>query len=150
MNFKLRSCKKTDYDFCFKLFEENMKPYSLKHWEEWNPNFFTTGFNIKNTTIIEVDNKPIGYFDIELKEDHGLINGIQLLKDYQNKGVGTQLLKKIETIFKSSNLNYSKLKVFNDNPVIKLYQKLNYKEIKETKDSIIMQKNLLNNQLKAQ
>ncbi|MGV8086434.1 MAG: GNAT family N-acetyltransferase [Candidatus Woesearchaeota archaeon] len=90
--------------------------------------------------IIEYQNVNIGYVDFKFKIDCGYLNSIQLSKKFQNRGIGTYIMKLLEEETLNKNLLRICLKVFKDNLAVKLYQKLGYKPISEDTSSFIMEK----------
>src|SRR3989339_679929 len=85
-----------------------------------------------------IDDKCIGFtsFSQDKKDNEALfISNLQIKKEYQNIGYGSQVLKVIEE--KAKKLNYKKIKlyVFEDNPSQSLYKKFGYKQIDYLKES---------------
>ncbi|WP_323703809.1 GNAT family N-acetyltransferase [Mammaliicoccus sp. Dog046] len=80
--------------------------------------------------VAEVDGQVVGF--LMYKEDHdikcGEIMVIYLLKAFQNKGIGTQLMLEVESRLKLENDQLS-LWVIEDNiPSVKFYEKLGYRK----------------------
>ncbi len=145
MDFKLRPCVQDDYDWCYQISKQNMELYTQKHWNEWNPNFFTKNFKVQRSTIVEIEGKRVGFYEIECKKGLGLVHSIQIQDGFKGKGIGTKLMQIIEGNFKENKVNKSKLKVFIDNPALNLYERLGYKVIEGSKDygsqgAVIMEK----------
>jgi GNAT superfamily N-acetyltransferase len=126
LEIKLRKCTQADYDWCHKLSEENMGPYVNKHWRGWDPKLFSDNFIVERTMIVEVNDEPIGFYEIEVKDRLGIIYGIQICESYRNKGIGTKIMGIIEDEFRSKGAITSKLRVFVDNPAVRLYKRLGY------------------------
>ncbi|HLD55089.1 MAG TPA: GNAT family N-acetyltransferase [Candidatus Nanoarchaeia archaeon] len=151
MKIELTKCRKKDLqNFIILLEKENMQKYFDKHFEscwsdkeyqEYLENLFAKG----NIYLIYIDDKCIGFtsFSQDKKDDEALfISNLQIKKEYQNMGYGSQVLKFIEE--KAKKLNYKKIKlyVFEDNPSQSLYKKFGYKQIDYIKksDTNVMQK----------
>lgn len=122
----IKKCQDSDYEFCYKLSKENMTPYVNRHWNGWEDSFFTKNFILKRAKVIEIDDIMIGFFETEIKDNIGILHGIQIVKKYRNKGIGTKVMKIIHEEMKDKGVREIILKVFEDNPVIKLYNKLGY------------------------
>ena len=75
----------------------------------------------------------------EIENNTFEIGNICIKPEYQNKAIGTALLKEI--IFENKGKNI-KLQVFKINErAIKLYEKIGFKKVEETKIHYIMMKN---------
>ena len=68
-----------------------------------------------NGNIIETGNYEIG--------------NICIIPEYQNKGIGTKIIKDIITLYKKNDIE---LQCFKTNPVKKLYERLGFRVYKET------------------
>lgn len=76
--------------------------------------------------IVWSGDKPIGHGGIWWKETP-LIEDMFIGDQYQNKGIGTKLLKRLELYAKKNNYSYVKLFVEENIKAEKLYQKQGYK-----------------------
>jgi ribosomal protein S18 acetylase RimI-like enzyme len=142
--FILRLAEENDYEFILKLLIENMLESFIRNWGEWNNNSFKKTHRKEHIRIIEYNNQNAGYIDFKFKTDCGYLNSIQLSKKFQGRGFGTYLMKLIEEETINHGLKRICLKVFKDNPAVKLYTKLGYKPIVEDDTSLIMEKKLTN------
>ena len=146
MEYTFRDCIMSDFDFLFNLKKQNFKWYVDKIWG-WDDDDQKERLkqdleeHLQNKHIIMYNDIPIGTYALNITENGDcLISEISLLKDYQRKGIGTQILqnqlnenqnKKIRTI----------LQVFKDNPAKKLYEKLGFTIYNETETHYQMEKN---------
>ena len=105
MKIELTKCRKKDLqNFIIPLEKENMQKYFDKHFEscwsdkeyqEYLENLFATG----SIYLIYIDDKCIGFtsFSQDKKDNEALfISNLQIKKEYQNIGYGSQVLKVIE------------------------------------------------------
>ncbi|MFA6088845.1 MAG: GNAT family N-acetyltransferase [Candidatus Woesearchaeota archaeon] len=142
--FILRLARNDDFEFIFNLLKENMLESFKRHWGTWNENSFKETHRKENIRIIECDDEQkklsVGYVDFKFKKDCGYINDIQISKEFQSKGIGTYIMKLVEQETLNHELNIIRLKVFKDNKVVKLYERLGYKPIFEDNTSMIMEK----------
>lgn len=109
--------------------------------EEWDENKFEENFNTREIRII-YDKKSklkIGFFQIKYKKDLTYIKEIQIQKEYQNKGYGTEILNIIKKEAKEKNLPKLQLKVFQDNQAIQLYEKFGFRITEKIDTSYIME-----------
>ena len=96
--------------------------------------------HLAHKRIIIVDNKPIGVYAVHTTEDGDFfINELSITKEYQNKGIGRDILKK------QLNENHKKgirtiLQVFKDNPAKKLYESLGFTVYGENETHYQMEK----------
>jgi len=141
--FILRPAEDTDYEFTFELLKENMLESFIKNWGFWNENSYKANYRKEHVRIIEFKNINVGYMDFKFKVDCGYLNNINLLKKIQGNGLGTYLMKLIEKETLDKGLKRICLKVFKDNPAVKLYKKIGYKPIFEDDTSLIMEKILI-------
>ena len=87
--------------------------------------------NDKKIDIIEYDNKDIGFYNGEVVENGDYeIGNICILAEYQGKGIGTKILEDIINQNKECNI---KLQYFKQNPVGRLYERLGFVLVGETK-----------------
>ncbi|MBI2662499.1 GNAT family N-acetyltransferase [Candidatus Woesearchaeota archaeon] len=106
-------------------------------WQE-----FHKDFNPEETKIILKNNRRIGYYALKNKSDHYYIDNVQISPSMKGKGIGTHILKLIEKQVLKTKTKVIKLEVFKDNPAKKLYERFNYKLIKDKKTSILMEKKI--------
>ena len=90
---------------------------------------------LKDYKLIKVDNKIIGCVLVEQKDDGVLLDEIYIEKDYRNKGIGTDIIKKILIENKIVFLWVYKLNV----KAINLYKKCGFYIIGETETRYYMQ-----------
>jgi ribosomal protein S18 acetylase RimI-like enzyme len=140
--FILRPAQENDYDFTFNLLKENMLESFNKNWGGWNDKSFKDNYHKENIRIIEFKNRNEGYVDFKFKTDCGYINQIQLSEKIRGKGLGTNIMLLLEQETSNQGLSKIRLKVFNDNRAIKLYERLGYKTISQDDTSSIMEKDL--------
>lgn len=137
MEYSFRNCTLDDFDFLFDLKKQNFKWYVDKIWG-WNDENQKQRLkqdleeHLAHKRIILIDNKSVGIYVVHTTESGDLfINEISILKEYQNKGIGTKILEE------QLKENHSKgirtiLQVFKDNPAKSLYEKLGFKAYGET------------------
>lgn len=80
--------------------------------------------------IITKDGIDIGFYNGELLEDTYEIGNICIIPEYQNRGIGTAILKDILDANKDRTVT---LQYFKKNPVGRLYERLGFKVVGETK-----------------
>ncbi len=124
---KLRTAQHGDLEFLFNLKKETMKPYVEKIWG-WDEldqrKYLLQNFHPKRIQIITENNQDIGMIEVEEKELEIFLINIQILPTFQNKGIGSLLIKNViaETIVEKKDFRLQVLKI-NDR-ALKLYKTL--------------------------
>jgi ribosomal protein S18 acetylase RimI-like enzyme len=142
IDFKTRKCKKDDYWFCYNLAKRNMEEYISKYWGGWDPKKYRQDFKKRNVNIIMHKGRRIGLYNYEKRPGHVFVVDMQISKNYQGKGIGTSILRRIEKEARKSDINKIRLEVFKDNPARKLYKTVGYTKIRDRKYSIVSEKSL--------
>ncbi|MDB5259950.1 MAG: GCN5-related N-acetyltransferase [Candidatus Nomurabacteria bacterium] len=131
MNVNLRDATENDFNFVFELNKTNMRKYveETRVWDDEKEKkemkqHFTPGLD----KIITVDGKDVGVWRVVEKGKALDLAHIEILPEYQGKGIGTQLIKDLVSQGKQVILQVRK-----NNPALKLYQKLGFKIIVENK-----------------
>lgn len=143
MIYSLRKCTLEDFDFLYELKKQNFKKYVENIWG-WNDSDQIKRMRIdldehlSHKRIIILDGNQIGVLATHITDNGDLfINEINLLKEYQGKGIGTKILSDIL----NNNLDRRIiLQVFKDNPAINLYKRLGFKIYNETETHYQMEK----------
>lgn len=129
--------------FIYELKREVYKNYVEKVYGEWNEENQQKLFarfmkeNSKNIELIYLKNELVGFYNGKDKDDNTFeIGNICVKPEYQNKGIGTAILKEIFFEHKKQNI---KLQVFKINEkAIKLYEKMEFEKEDETETHYIM------------
>ena len=83
----------------------------------------------EGTYIITLDGCDIGFYnEVDIEEKYEIGN-ICIIPEYQNRGIGTAILKELleKNVDKKVTLQY-----FKSNPVGRLYKRLGFKVVDET------------------
>lgn len=137
MRIGLRHISFDDYEFLWRLHNAALKKYVEKTWgwnEEWQKANFKNAFNPNDGEIIVVDGADAGFLWIVEKESETLLASIRLLPEFQNKGVGTRIIKNL--LDKSDKP--VRLQVLKINPARNLYDRLGFEIIGETDTHFVM------------
>ncbi len=87
--------------------------------------------------VAELDGQIAGYIAVKIEKDdsprsaikkNGYISNVAVLKEYQGKGLGQELIKRAEEFTKENGASHIALDVQIGNSALSLYQKLGYKE----------------------
>ena len=125
-----RASTETDFDFVFELNKTNMRQYveKIRGWDDENERAdMKTKFTAGTDQIIQVDGKDAGVLRILETPESIKLDHIELLPEFQNKSIGTKIIK--DLLSKSKQIN---LQVLKTNPAVELYKKLGFKIVDET------------------
>ena len=94
--------------------------------------------NSKNIELIYLKEEVVGFYNGKAKDDNTFeIGNICIKPEYQNKGIGTAVLKEI--LFENKGKEII-LQCFKENPAIKLYERMGFETMNETETHYIMEK----------
>ena len=145
MKYTFRPCTLNDFELLFKLKKENFKYYIEKCWgwneeDQINRLKFDLEENINEKQIILVNNEGIGVYVAKMTENGDMfIAEINILKEYQGRGIGTDILRKQLEENKEKGIRTT-LRVFKDNPAKNLYERLGFKVYEEIETHYLMGK----------
>ena len=142
MKYSLRPATMDDFDFMFKLKKQNLKCY-VENWEDdFQKDKLRTNLekHLEHKRIITLDNKDIGVYASHITDNGDYyLNEINILKEYQNKGLGTLILtNKLEENQKQKRRTI--LQIFKTNPAISLYKRLGFTIYSENEIQYQMEK----------
>ena len=126
-----------------KLFIENFGGFSDEVSAKQVDKITKKGFSY----ISKINGNLVGYAffyeEMDFKDSY-ILNDIQIKKEFQQKGFGSEILKFVENKIKELNGTRIKLLVFENNPALKFYKKHNYEQIDflEKSKTIVMVKEL--------
>lgn len=137
MAIKYRTATETDLDFLDGLHTVCMKEHVNRIYT-WKPHLFRQTFNPSLIRIILVDDIDVGMLQTEQKEYELSLGNLLILPVFQNRGIGTTVLKDILNQCQQLKLPI-KLQVLKQNHAKRLYERLGFFTIKETETHYIMQ-----------
>ncbi|MFY9224053.1 MAG: GNAT family N-acetyltransferase [Blastocatellia bacterium] len=135
-----------DYDFLYTLHIATMKDYVDKTWgwkDDFQEKIFKEKFEPDKLKIITFDKKDIGMIAVEDREEDIFLRIIEILPEYQNKGIGKYIVQSL--IDKAKNENKLVfLYVLKVNPAQNLYKNLGFEIISEITTHYVMRTNYKN------
>ena len=138
LKVSFRKITSTDFDFLWLLHNAALKEYVEKTWG-WDENrqreLFAEGFDTNNGEIIVVGGADAGYLCTIEKEAATLLVSIRILPEYQNRGIGTKIIKDVS----AKSKKHVRLQVLKINPAQNLYRKLGFETVGETETHFLMQ-----------
>ncbi len=96
-------------------------------------NYFKNIVKLKDNILLgyKKDNKIVGYLYLKPIENHYLIDGLYVEKEYRNQSIATSLIKEAEKILKQKGIKYVNINVLNNNKLAKdIYESLEFKVFK--------------------
>jgi len=133
--YGLRCITENDYDFIYQVKKDAYKKYveiCFGRWDEEQQREYFKKFietYKEGAFIITFDGKDIGFYNGCTVDNKYEIGNICIIPEYQNRGIGTDILKDVlfDNLDKEITIQY-----FKQNPVGKLYERLGFKFIGET------------------
>ena len=141
-SLSLRRAKTEDAEFVFGVLKETMREYAVATWGTWweeeSQRETAEQVSAGKTEIIELDGVPIGIQFIERSGTHIQLEQLYIVKAFQRRGFGTELLKRLLVEAKESNLPI-RLRVLAVNPAKRLYERLGFVVIQRTPERFFME-----------
>lgn len=131
MKYTLRKCTMDDIDFIFELKKLCIKWY-IDIVYGWNDEiqYVKTkkelNRNVNDMKIIFVDNIAVGVTTFSEEDVFYRVGLTMIHPDYQNKGIGSAVLKEYIKIAEKDNKKII-IKTYKDNPAQNLYKRLGFK-----------------------
>ena len=92
MTINLRPATETDKWFCRRVHHEAYRDVVTRQFGRWDEAmqdaFFDKNWALSPHQVVELDGSPVGCFSREIKQDHIFLAEVQLLPEYQNRGIG--------------------------------------------------------------
>lgn len=125
MIFNFRKATDEDLDLTFKIKQNALQEYLEMLWgwnEKAQKKFHRKEFKKEHFQVIELQNEPIGYLEIEPFKDHIFLANLMILQQFQGKGLGKIIMQGL--IKNNPKIVLEVLKV--NQRAIKFYQGLNF------------------------
>ncbi|HET6444610.1 MAG TPA: GNAT family N-acetyltransferase [candidate division Zixibacteria bacterium] len=138
--YSLRQATNADYDFLYHLKTTCLKEYVAATWgwdEEYQQGRFAEFFDPAATQVVVVDGRDVGQLSVEDKGEELFLAGIYLLPDWQNRGLGTEIIQSLLSAAEASG-QWVSLQVLRVNPARSLYERLGFRVLAETDTHLIM------------
>lgn len=127
-DFDLRQATGADYVFLYRLHVAAMRDLVTRVWgwdDALQERFFADGFDPASSRIIVVDGVDIGVVAVRWSEADACLVGIEILPEYQGRGLGAAVVRGIiaEAVTRSLSVRLQVLKI---NPARRLYKRLGF------------------------
>jgi GNAT superfamily N-acetyltransferase len=118
----LRPASEEDTPFALWVTEACMKVYAEQAWGSWDG---LADFDPALDEIVRLGDTDIGLMGVERYVDHWFLDKLYLLPVYQNRGIGTHLLKRLMDDAKLARMPL-RLTVLEVNPARHFYERCGF------------------------
>lgn len=137
-----RPAEEGDIEFARKAHHQAYRDVIIKQFGEWNEEaqdrFFDSSWKNSTYEILLFNDQLCGYFSIEESEKCITLQELVILPTFQSQGIGFSILNKVIEMAKRKNIP-ARLQVLKENTAIKLYHKIGFKKVAETKTHFEME-----------
>jgi ribosomal protein S18 acetylase RimI-like enzyme len=98
MILNLRKATDNDLDLTYKIKKNALQEYLEMLWgwnEEAQADFHREHYQKWRFEVIELQNSPIGYLEIETNEDHIFLANLMILQQFQGQGIGKIVMQEL-------------------------------------------------------
>lgn len=138
----LRHATAEDAEFAFRVLEQTMREYAVATWGSWwekeSRRQTVEQVAAGKTQIIELDGQPIGMQLVDRPGMHIQLVQLYIAKEFQRRGLGTQLVKRLLREANDSKLPV-RLRVLAVNPAKRLYERLGFIVVERTPERYFME-----------
>lgn len=138
--YTLRQATDADYEFLYRLHVAAMKDLVARVWgwdDARQEQFFADHFDPAPSRIIVVDGEDAGVVAVVWGEADAFLASIEILPEYQGRGLGTAIIRHIIAAAEARGLPV-RLRVLKINPARRLYERLGFVITGETETHSLM------------
>ena len=137
MTFNIRKASDDDFNLTYEIKKNALQKYLEMLWG-WNEkaqnDFHRREFKKEHFQVIELQNEPIGYLEIEPFQDYIFLANFMILQPFQGMGIGKIIMQ--DLIKNNPMIILEVLKV--NQLAVKFYQGLNFKIVEDLEVSFRM------------
>jgi ribosomal protein S18 acetylase RimI-like enzyme len=141
MQIGRRPATTTDEGFARGLHESGYKDVVVRQFGKWNQeqqeHFFADKWLPEKYEILLHNQTACGYLWVEEESDSVAIMEIVILPEYQNKGIGSRMLRQEMMRARARNVPV-KLRVLRKSRAVSLYIRFGFREYSRTESHILM------------
>ena len=97
--YHLRPAAGADYQWLWELKRLTMRPYVEQTWGHWDDplqeEFFRKNFSSETIQIISTEGQDAGLLNLEREADEIFLANLQILPEFQNRGLGSAVLREV-------------------------------------------------------
>ncbi|EPA8650887.1 TPA: GNAT family N-acetyltransferase [Photobacterium damselae] len=123
---------------------DNMRPYYDHYSVDWELITICNQISDLNNWDILDDKKCIGAVRLAFDDDGCYLRDFQVRDEYQNRGIGTIVLKEIKQLALTKGASYLRLRVFKISPAYQLYMRNGFRVSSEDERFYYMSQSLIN------
>ena len=130
-----------DLAFLWQLHVLTMQDYAAKTWgwdHVWQEERFRENFDPRSFEILEIGGHAVGTLSVAEEVDHVFLRLIELLPEWQNRGLGSQLVADV-VIRACQKKQPARLQVLKVNPARGLYERCGFVVTGETETHLLME-----------
>lgn len=130
----LRPARREDDLFVYEVKKQALGPYVKQVWgwdEDVQRDLHRKEFNASRLQIVTLAGCDVGTIGVVSDENRFLINTVYLLPEYQNRGIGSALIRGVLDRARTQGLPV-RLGVLKVNPARRLYERLGFRVVAET------------------
>jgi ribosomal protein S18 acetylase RimI-like enzyme len=136
LRYTLRPATERDYAWLWEVKRLTMRPYVEQTWGGWDneaqEEFFRQNFVPAHMRVIVIDGRDAGLFHVEREAAEIFLANIQLLPEFQNRGIGTALVRDLIAEAQAAGKSV-RLQVLKPNRAARrLYERLGFALFEET------------------
>ena len=131
--------KSIDSEYAEKIAKENMAEYYFNRNIVWDSEIFKKSWPCLDNFDVFFNNKKVGVIRFSYGENSTYIRDLQIESKHQNKGIGSNCLSINKEHANSRNDSFIKLRVFSENPALKLYKNFGFTAVLENNQIIEME-----------
>ena len=129
--FEVRQATPGDRDTLYRIKREAMRPHVEQIWgwdEELQEPRFRESYDHTEAQVVLVDGHAIGYLGVSERESATFIDQIEIVPEYQGRGIGTALINNVLARGRPVELDVLKVNV----DARRLYERLGFRASGET------------------
>jgi GNAT superfamily N-acetyltransferase len=142
MKISLRHANDSDKAFCRQVHHEAYRDVVVRQFGVWDEaqqdSFFDEGWRSSAHEVIDLDGMAIGCFSRHVCEDHIFLAEVQLLPQFQRRGIGTEIVRRQQNDAQNMGIPL-RLRVLNENRARQLYERLGFVVSGETATHTLME-----------
>jgi ribosomal protein S18 acetylase RimI-like enzyme len=137
----LRTATSEDFDFLYCLHRTALKEYVAQTWgwdEAWQQEHFRQRFNSTASQVVVYEGQDVGVLCVERREAEIFLSLIEVLPEYQRKGIGTALIRAILDEARQMNKTVKSQVLKVNIAARRLYERLGYSIVDTTETHYVM------------
>ncbi|MFP8966124.1 GNAT family N-acetyltransferase [Pokkaliibacter sp. CJK22405] len=131
----LREASEEDRQYAHDLTYKNMNHYYVETGLEWSTDIYNSQWTDTVNMVLhdpgKPDSEPLGVLRLQIQQPYIYLWDIQLEPRTHGQGLGAEVLLRTLWIAGQINCRSYLLKVFKQNPAIRLYKRFGFKQIAE-------------------